>query len=115
ADLVMPPGILAARSLLQGIIPPPKGKAAEKIVTLISAVNATDKAWRETVIQSSGVETVSDLCPVLGAIKASLTTDEEEGWVGAYRKSYGVDPNTPIPPVELSFQIHRECLLAKIG
>src|SRR5438094_4293242 len=63
ADLVRPPGILAARSLLQGIIPPPKGKAAEKIVTLVSAVNATDRAWRERVTQSSGVEAVADLCP----------------------------------------------------
>ena len=57
--------ILAARSLLQGIIPPPKGKPADKIVTLVSAVNATDRAWREGVTRYSGVEAVADLCPVL--------------------------------------------------
>ena len=44
-----------------------------------------------------------------------MTTDEDEGWVGAYRKSYGVEPNNPVQPIDLSFQIHRECLLAKIG
>jgi GTPase-associated system helical domain len=115
ADLVRQPGILAARSLLQGIIPPLKGKAADRVVTLLAAVNATERTWREAVAQASAVEAIADLCPVLGAIKASLTTDEAEGWVGAYKKSYGIDPNAPVQPIELSFQIHRECLLTKIG
>jgi len=115
ADLVRAPGILAARSLLQGIIPPLKGKAAEKIVSLLAAVNATDRTWRDAVTQAPGVEAVADLCPALGALRASLTTDESDGWVGAYKKSYGIDPNAPVQPIDLSFQLHRECLLTKIG
>ncbi len=126
ADLIRPPGILAARSLLQGIIPPTKGKlqaiippakakAADKDVTLLAAINATDRSWREGVMQAFTVDPIADLCPALGAVNASLTTDEADGWVAAYKKSYGIDPNTPVQPIDLSYQIHLECLLTKIG
>jgi hypothetical protein len=42
-----------------------------------------------------------------------LTTDDPNVWALAYRKTYGIDPNMSVQPVDLSFQIHRECLLAK--
>ncbi|MDB5385570.1 MAG: hypothetical protein JWM11_1216 [Planctomycetaceae bacterium] len=113
ADLVGTPGILPARSILQGIIPPIKSKAAEKMVTILASVNATDRAWRQEVVQKPGLNAVADLCPVLGALQASLTTDETDGWVGGYRKSYGIDPNAALDPTDLSFQMHRECLLVK--
>ena len=115
AHLVRSPGILAARSLLQGIIPELKGKTAEKTITLLAAVNATQRTWREEVMRAPGVDPVADLCPVLGAVKASLMTDEVDGWVAAYKKSYRVDPNTAVQPIDLSFQMHRECLLTRIG
>ena len=111
--LVRSPGILAAQSILQGVIPPVKGKGAEQSITLLSAVNATDRAWRQRAIQETGMNTVADLCPVLGALRTSLATDEPGEWVGAYRKAYDIDPNAAFPPADLSFQIHRECLLAK--
>jgi hypothetical protein len=113
ADLVRSPGILAARSILQGVIPSVKGKGAEQSITLLSAVNATDRAWRQRAIQETGMNTVADLCPVLGALKTSLTTDDPGEWVGTYRKEYDIDPNAAFPPADLSFQIYRECLLAK--
>lgn len=115
ADLVRPPGLLAARSILQGIIPPVKGKPAEKAFTLLTAVAATERSWREAVAASPGLGAMTDLCPVLGAVKISLTTDETDDWTGAYKKAFGIDPRIPIRPIELSFQIHRECLLTRTG
>jgi hypothetical protein len=112
ADLISAPGILAARAILLGLIPPIKGKGAKKSVTLVSAVDATDRAWRKKVVEQSGVQAVADLCPVLGALTTSLTTDEPGTWAGAYKKAYAIDPGAAIPPIGLSFQMHREWLLA---
>jgi len=115
ADLISPPGALPARSLLQGIIPQKTGKMAGKPITLRVAVNATDKAWREGVVQKPGLDRIADLCPVLGALRESLTTDNADGWLGAYKKAYGINPKVILQPINLSHQMHRECLLAQMG
>ena len=115
ADLVSPPGILPAKSILQSIIPVASGKSAGKPIPLQSAVNATSAAWRQGVIGKLEIDRVADLCPLLAAVKHSLMTDESNGWTAAYKKAYGIDPNTAVQPVELAHEIHRECLLARLA
>jgi hypothetical protein len=115
ADLVSPPGILPAKSILQSIIPSATGKTAGKPIPLYAAVNATDAAWRQSLVGGLAIDRVTDLCPLLAAVKYSLTTDEADGWTGAYRKAYGLDPKKGLQPVELAHEIHRECLLAKLA
>lgn len=113
ADLVRSPGICAGDSILQGIIPAPATKAAEKAVSLFNAVNGTDRNWRSSVLALQGVGDVVDLCPVLGAIRCSLDTDEVKGWKGAFTKAYGIDPSKQLSFRSLASQMYRECLLAK--
>lgn len=115
ADLVNPPGILPAKSILQRIIPTSVGKAAGKPVSLHTAVNATDTVWRQAVVRTPKIDRFADLCPILAAIKASLTTDETDGWTGAYQKAHRCDPKTALRPVEMAHEIYRECLLAKLA
>lgn len=115
ADLVNPPGVLPAKSILKSVIPPAVGKAAGKPVSLHTAVNATEREWRRTVVGVLKIDQVADLCPLLAAIKHSLTTDEADGWTGAYKKAYRVDPKTALQPVEMAHEIHRECLLARLA
>jgi len=115
ADLVSPPGILPAKSILQSIIASATGKPAGKPIPLDTAVNTTDAAWRQRLVGGLAIDRVADLCPLLGAVKYSLTTDKAGGWTGAYRKAYGIDPKTALQPVELAHEIHRECLLARLA
>jgi hypothetical protein len=114
ASLVSPPGVLPAHSLLQGMIPPLTGKgAAGKTIGLTAAVNATDRAWRESVVGGLDIDRVADLSPALTAIKQSLTTDKPDGWTAAYRKATGFKTDPPFAPADLALQVHRECLLAE--
>ncbi len=114
ADLVNPPGILPAKSILLSIVPPVTGRAA-KTIALHTAVNATAREWRERVAKTTGLDQVADLCPVLAAVKHSLTTDEEDAWTPAYKKAFCVDPKSALEPVELAHQVYRECLLARLA
>ena len=113
ASLVRPPGVLPAYSLLQRIIPPATGKSAGKPIGLIAAVNATDRAWRESVIEALDIDRVADLSPALSAIKQSLTTDKPDGWTAAYKKAAGFKTDPLLAPADLALQVHRECLLAE--
>lgn len=115
ADLVSPPGILPAKSILQSIIPVASGKSAKKPIPIHSAVNATSAAWRQGVVGTLEIDLVADLCPLLAAVKHSLMTDDPDGWTAAYKKAYGIDPNTAVQPVDLAHEIHRECLLARLA
>ncbi len=113
ADLVSPPGILPAKSILQSVIPPAAGKSPGKI-SIREAVNSTDTQWRQSVVGSVQIDKIVDLCPLLAAVKYSLTTDEADGWALSYKKAYGVDADTSLRPLDLSHMIYRECLLARI-
>ncbi|MBX9681624.1 MAG: hypothetical protein K2X38_22945 [Gemmataceae bacterium] len=115
ASLVSPPGVLPAYSLLQGMIPPATGKAAGKPIGLIAAVNATDRAWRESVIKALDIDSVADLSPALTAIKQSLTTDKPDGWTAAYKKAAGFKADPLMAPADLALQVHRECILAELA
>jgi len=115
ADLVSPPGVLPAKSLLHHVVPLAKGKAAEKPVELQAAINATELNWREQVVNGLEIDQVADLCPVLAAVKQSLTTQESDGWLAAYKHAYGIDPAISLHPVDLAHQIYRECLLARLA
>ncbi len=115
ADLVRPPGVLPARSLLLGIIPPLSGRNASKGIGLIAAVNATDRAWRQGVADRHRLDLVADLCPLLAAVRQSLTTDGEDEWTAAYKKASGIGPGALFQPADLALQMHRECLLARLA
>lgn len=115
ADLVKPPGILPAKSILQSIIQPAIGRATGKPLALHTAVNATTAEWREGLIKAVKIDWIADLCPVLAAVRHSLTTEEANGWTSAYKKAYGADPKTALQPVDLAHAIHRECLLARLA
>jgi hypothetical protein len=116
ADLVSPPGVLPARTLLQGLIPLRTGKGvANKPIGLITAVNAIDRKWRQSVADGLDIEGITDLSPALTAIKQSLTTDEADGWTSAYKKAMGFKVDPQFQPADLSLQVHRECLLAQLA
>jgi hypothetical protein len=115
ASLVSPPGVLPAHALLQGLIPPPAGKgAAGKPIGLIAAVNATEREWRQSVVNSFDIDHIADLSPALTAVKQSLTTDEPDEWTAAYKKAVGLKADILLQPADLGLQVHRECLLAKL-
>jgi hypothetical protein len=115
ADLVSPPGVLPAKSILQSIVPSPTGKAAGKPIALNAAINATDTEWRQSLVAALHVENVVDLCPLLAAARNSLTTDEVNGWLSAYKKAFGFDPMTALQPLEMAHEMYRECLLARLA
>ncbi len=115
ASLVEPPGVLPAHSLLQSLIPPAAGKNAGKPIGLIAAVNATGREWRQSVVGSLKIDGIADLAPALAAIRQSLTTDEEDGWTAAYKRSLDIKTDVSLQPADLALQIYRECLLAKMG
>jgi hypothetical protein len=116
ASLVSPPGVLPALSLLQGMIPPLTGKgAANKSIGLIAAVKATDREWRQSVVDELDVDGIADLSPALTAIRQSLTTDEAGGWTSAYKKAEGFEADPQFQPADLGLQVHRECLLAVLA
>ncbi len=111
AALVSPPGVLPALTLLQKLIPPMTGKNAGKPISVIAAVKATDRKWRESV--AADFDADLDIFPVLAAIKQSLSTDGDE-WVPAYKKSFGLKSDILLQPADLSLQMHRECILLKL-
>ncbi len=115
ADLVSPPGVLPAKSILHSIITPATGRDAGKPIPINAAVNASTAEWRGRLVKGTVIERIEDLCPLLAALKKSLTTDEADGWMPAYKKAYGVDPKTALAPVDLAHQVYRECLLARIA
>jgi GTPase-associated system helical domain len=65
------------------------------------------------VNERPALEKIRDLCPVLGAVSASLTTEGGEEWHAAYRKTYGLDPKLKIGAVDLAHQTYREWMLAR--
>lgn len=116
ACLVHPPGVLPARTLLLGLIPPLTGKgAARGSIGLIDSVNATDRQWRQSVVEELDIDHLSDLVPALTAIKQSLTTDGADEWTAAYKKAIGLKVDPQFHPADLGLQVHRECLLAELA
>lgn len=116
ASLVSPPGVIPAYALLKGIIPPVTAKgAAGKPIGLIDAVNATDRGWRQSIVDAVDIDRIADLSPALTAIKQSLTTDEPDGWTAAYKKASGFKTDLLLQPADLALQVYRECLLADLA
>jgi hypothetical protein len=114
ADLVRPPGVLPAKSLLQHAIAATTNAVVDKPIALHTAVNASPADWRKKVIDQIPLDRVADLCPVLAAVKYSLSTDEPDGWLPAYKKATKIEPAMAVRPVSLAFQMHRECLLSRL-
>lgn len=110
ADLVSPPGVLPARALLMYVVPPSAGSSAGKHVSISAAVNATAEEWRAKVNEWAAAYDIADLCPILNAISHSLSGGK---WEAAYKKFSGVDASQTFDPIEISLQMHRECLLVK--
>src|SRR5262249_52131277 len=113
ADLVTAPGPLAAKSFLDKVLSTTGPKSYRKAVQLGAAVVATSEGWRRGVSESPGFREIRDLCPVLGAISGSLTTEGDGEWHPAYRKAYRLDPKRKIGAVELAHQTYREWLLVR--
>jgi hypothetical protein len=114
ADLVSLPGPLSANSFLDKMLSTCGAKGAyRKAVTLAGAVNACSREWRSVVTGLPGLDKTADLCPTLGAIRHSLTTDDDSAWAPAYSKAYGIAPSTEVVPTDLALRVYRECLLTK--
>ena len=65
------------------------------------------------VAGAPGFSRVKDLCPVLGAVGASLATEGAEDWLPVYRKSYQRDPAVQLTGVDLAYQAYRERMLVR--
>lgn len=114
ADLVSAPGPFAAKSVIDRVLSTCGAKAAyRKSVALGAAVAALPAAWRDAVAKAEGVEHVRDLCPVLGAVHTSLTTEGASDWHPAYKKAYARDAAGEVPAVDLAVLAYREWLLVR--
>jgi len=112
-DLVRCPGVYPAEALLSYLLPATGQKSSDKPASIATAVNALSREWREVTAGLPGLDKVADLCPVLSAIRMSLTTDSAKDWQSAYTKSYGIETGTALDPVALSMQCYRERVLVK--
>jgi hypothetical protein len=114
ADFVSIPGPLPAKSFLDRVLSTCGTKSAHhKPSELKAAVNALSKEWRTGIAKEAGFARVKDLCPVLGAVGASLATEGADEWVPVYRKAYQREANLQLSGVELAYQVYREWLLVR--
>ena len=82
-----------------------------KAVKLKQAVSRSPKEWRTDLAKKATENPALDLCPVMGAVVHSASTDGESDWIGSYKKSFDIDPGIDIPAVDLAAQTYQECLL----
>jgi hypothetical protein len=104
------PGPLSTLAFLDRMLRAGRPKLAKE-VTLINAVNQSDRAWREEWGKSA--PGLNDLSPIRFAVTKSLETDGRDQWIPAFEKATGLVASQPVSPLLLARQAYDEGLLAK--
>jgi len=106
------PGPFAARAILHQILLR-EDPDIESEVALSSAVNESDRGWRQKWAQSFAQSEAIDLCPISFAVKTSLEIDSAKGWFAAFKKTTTLGASIKIEPVGIATQVYEESLFIR--
>lgn len=111
ADLcVILPEPVSARAVLARMLANGQ-KGGNTKITIPQAVNATTRAWRESVNTKAETEKFSALTPISYALKKSLETTGESDWVPSFERGCQQSGKQKYTQIEIAHQFYRECLL----
>jgi hypothetical protein len=77
-------------------------------VALKDVIDAVQEKYLGQLKLSEKLANVSDLCPVLGALKKVQENGPSPAWHGAFRKATGLEETLQISPLDLAVQVMRE-------
>lgn len=83
--------------------------------SVLQAVNATPRKWRETIVQESrsNLLILEDFCPIALATVRSTESPGPEEWVPVFEHLTGLKARDRVPKVELSLYAYYEYLLLR--
>ena len=113
ADLIETlPGPYSAKAVLYKMLSFHSDDSHE--IMLSTAINQTNKEWRQKTLEIYDVEKTKEITPILVAISESLRVEKVEEWLSAYKHLTGITAkSTKISLVDLAYQVYLECLLLK--
>ena len=111
ADLTLElPGPVAAVAFLDRLTRATRKKFPE-FVSIESAVNDAPDDWKQSFLNRNNIDALSNLAPVLNALKAASSVPKGESWLAIYKHATGVEANAHITPSDLADQVYLEGLL----
>lgn len=106
------PGPVAASALLSSALV--LAQRPPEDLTVVNAVNAVPRDWRETRAASMVEEkAVLELCPILFAIVRSLDTEGANEWLPVFKKQCNVRIDQLLQPDQIANQLYAERLFIK--
>lgn len=112
ADLVEMPGVYAAETFLYKMLS--KCEKTKEKVSLTELVDSQKEEIRKLISDKYGENAEENYLPILSAINASVTVEEEKVWIPAYKKAWNIKPDEiTLPLIEWSKLVYFECMVSK--
>jgi hypothetical protein len=113
ADLTkVTPGPFAAQAILHTMLQRENSDPNET-VALSTAINKTDREWRQAWAESFSDSEGVDLCPILFGVQRSLESQGDSDWHPVFKTVTGLGPSLKVLPTELAVQVYEESLFVR--
>lgn len=106
------PGPSAASAFLDRALRSVKQTLPESLL-LKDAINELPEQWRKQFVETTRIESLEDVVPLINGIKISLTAPANDEWLPAFKHASGMTADATIAPSALAYQIYMEVLVCR--